>query len=145
MKEKNRVGLGVFVCVFNKDLSKIMLIRRNTEKRKKWKADWGNVGGRIEFGETSVDACIREVREETGLKLKRSNLTLIHIKETPYLLPYLHAVHFVYVTSINENSKIVLNAESESYKWFKIGALPQKTLDKKKDIITWWKEAKQKI
>jgi len=109
LEEKNRFDLGVFVCVFNKDFSKILMLKRNAEKRRQGKADWGNVGGKIEFDETSAEACIREAKEETGLKLKRSDLTLIDVKETPHFLPHIHAIHFVYATSIKENSKIMLN------------------------------------
>ena len=137
MSGKNIVGLGVFVCIFNKDFSKIMLIRRNAEKRKRWGADWSNVGGKIEFGEESKQACIREVKEETRLKINHRNLTLIDVKETPHFLPHVHAIHFVYATTINEGSKIILNSESDGYGWFSIKKLPDKLLDSKKDILNW--------
>ncbi len=141
--EPNKIfGLGVFVCVFNRNFSKIMLIKRNEEKRKKWNADWGNVGGKIEFGETSMQACIREAQEETGLNLDPSSLKSIYIKETPDFLPQVHAIHFVYAASIDENSKIVLNSESDGYEWFELENLPDRMIDSKEDIIKWWTLAK---
>lgn len=146
-ESENRFGMGTFVCVFNKDYTKIMLLYRNAEKRARWGADWGNVGGVVEFGETSMQAAIREAFEETGLKLKPENLKLIAIKETLNFMPHLQAIHIVYSTAINENAPIELNAhskkrESESYKWFDVDELPERTLDPKEDIVKWRNIAK---
>lgn len=133
---KNRkFGLGVIICIFNRDFSKILLLKRNEEKRNKNKADWGNVGGRVELGEKLIDACIREAREEIGVILKPEKLKLIEIKETPYLTNIFHAIHFIYATIIDENENITLNDESDEYKWFKLKELPDKTLDSKEHII----------
>jgi 8-oxo-dGTP diphosphatase len=141
MKEQieRKFGLGVIVYVFNKDFSKILFLKRNEEKRNKNKADWGNVGGRVEFGEKIIDACLREAKEEIGVDLNSKNLNLIEVKETPYLTDVFHAIHFVYATIIDEDEKIILNFngnhESDEYKWFNLKDLPDKTIDKKEDII----------
>ena len=141
-ENENRFGIGTFVCFFNKDYTKIMLLYRNAEKRAKWGADWGNVGGVVEFGETSMQGAIREVFEETGLKLKPEDLKLIAIKETLNFMPHLQSIHIVYSTTIEENAQIKLNAhaktlESESYKWFDVDNLPERMLDPKEDIMKW--------
>jgi 8-oxo-dGTP diphosphatase len=141
--ENKRFGLGVFCMIFNKDFSKILLVKRNEEKRKKFGADWGNVGGRIEFGETSVQAAIRETKEEIGLNLKK--LKLIEIKEQPNYHPTVHGIQFIYVASIDEKEKITINGESDEYRWFSLKSLPDSMLDSKKDILNWWKIAKKKL
>ena len=132
--EDNIVGLGVFVCIFNRDFSKIMLLKRNKEKREQWDLDWGNVGGRMEFRETSEDACLRETKEEIGLDLDKSKLKLIYVKETPNFLKNVHAVHFIYAITIDESAPIHLNSESEEYKWFDLKNLPDRMLDKKEEM-----------
>lgn len=134
-----KFGLGVIVCIFNRDFSKILLLKRNEEKRKKCGADWGNVGGRVEFGELLIDACLREAKEEIGVNLNPEKLKLIEVKETPFLSDIFHAIHFVYATTLDKNEKITLNFncdnESEDFKWFDIKKLPDKTLDTKEQII----------
>ncbi len=148
-KENRKFGLGVIVCIFNRDFSKILLLKRNEEKRKKCGADWGNVGGRVELGEKLIDACLREAKEEIGVNLDPEKLKLIEIKETPFMSKIFHAIHFVYATTIEENEKISLNFdcdnESEEYKWFNLKELPDKTLDKKQDIFKWKEIAKTKL
>jgi len=47
--------------------NKILLIKRDTLP---FKGCWALPGGRLELGETSEQACIREVREETGLDVE---------------------------------------------------------------------------
>ncbi|MBU2522994.1 MAG: NUDIX hydrolase [Nanoarchaeota archaeon] len=141
--ENKRFGLGVFVCVFNRDFSKIMLILRNEEKRKKWNADWGNVGGKIEFREKSIDACIREAKEEMGVELKAENLRIIEVKETPYFHEIVHGIHFIYATTLDEDEKITINEEAEGYKWFDLNNLPDRMIDKKEDILRIARKAKE--
>jgi ADP-ribose pyrophosphatase YjhB (NUDIX family) len=145
MAEERKFGLGVFVCIFNKDFSKILFIKRNEEKRKKYGKEWGNVGGRVELGETSEEACIREAKEEIGVNLDRENLKMIKIIEAPNSPIYgiYHVIHFVYATSIPENTKIKINHESEGFQWFDMDNLPDKMLDKKEDILEFVRLAKK--
>jgi len=122
-------------------------LKRNEEKRNRNKADWGNVGGRVELGEKLIDACLREAKEEIGVDLNPKKLKLIEVKEAPHLTDVFHAIHFVYATIIDEDEKIILNFngnhESDEYKWVKLTNLPDKTLDKKQDIIETANKAKE--
>ncbi len=138
-----KFGLGVFVCVFNSDFSKILFVKRNEEKRKKHGADWGNVGGKVEPGEKLLNACIREAKEEIGIDLDPENVKLIEIKESPFLTENIHALHFVYSTVLDEDAKIIVNEESDGYQWFDLKNLPEKTLDTKEDLIKWSKIAQK--
>ncbi|MEM4230874.1 MAG: NUDIX hydrolase, partial [Candidatus Pacearchaeota archaeon] len=109
--EDRRFGMGVVVIIFNKDFSKILLLKRNKEKRERNKADWGNIGGKVEWGEKLKDAAIREVLEESNICLDSSKLYLAEIKEFTKnpINPNVHFLQFIYVTIIDENSKIKIN------------------------------------
>jgi len=145
--ENRKFGLGVVVCIFNNNFSKIFLLKRNKEKRERNKLDWGNPGGRVEWGEKLVESCIREVKEETGIDLDQKQLKLLYIKEITKnrLAPDVHFLQFVYATKIEEDKEIILNDESEEQGWFDLNSLPEKTLDSKEDLNKFAIEAKKKF
>ena len=58
-------------CVFDKDGKVLLQCRGDSNK-------WGFPGGAIEIGETPEMAVIREVKEETGLDVKVSDLIGIY-------------------------------------------------------------------
>lgn len=135
--ENKRFGLGVIIYIFNKNFSKILLLKRNKEKRNLNKADWGSPGGRVEWGEKLVDACIREIKEETGINLSPKKLIFLEIKEITKnpIAPEVHFLQFIYSTNINEKEKIILDEESNEFAWFNIKNLPDKMIDKKEYIL----------
>ena len=54
--------------------SKVLMVRRN---RDPYKGTWMLPAGFVDFGEHPEDTLSREIREETGLRLKKSKLLLI--------------------------------------------------------------------
>jgi len=132
--DEKRFGLGTILYVFNSDFSKVLLLKLNETKRVRFGADWGNVGGKINIGETSLENCIRESEEEVGIRFKPRDLRLLYVKEIPNFFNKVHAVQFVYGIAIDEQTPINLGQELESYKWFELLNLPERTLDSKEDI-----------
>ena len=145
--ENRKFGLGVIVCIVNRDFSKMLLLKRNKEKRKLNKADWGNAGGRVELGERLVNACVRETKEEIGIDLNPEQLKLLDIKETTEntIAPTVHFLQFIYATKLDKIKEITLNEESEDYAWFDLNELPERTLDSKEDLIKLSIAAKKKF
>lgn len=66
---------GVRVALFNEE-GKVLLVKQHHENKEIWMVP----GGGIEEGETSQDAAIREVMEETGLIIHIDRL-LWHVEE----------------------------------------------------------------
>jgi 8-oxo-dGTP pyrophosphatase MutT (NUDIX family) len=118
------------------EYANILMLKRKHNKEWEDKGGWGNVGGSVEPGETPVQACIREAREETGIGLDPANLTLVHIRRVPHSEPYEYVIHF-YATAIDGDTAIVLNDESSEYRWFSLDSLPDNMLDDKKEILEW--------
>ncbi|MGC8669706.1 MAG: NUDIX hydrolase [Candidatus Micrarchaeia archaeon] len=139
MRRKNKIWNGSFVCIFNQKFTKVLMLQRNWEKKKQegktWerRSMWGNIGGSVEKGERPKQAVIREAREEIGIKLKPKAVILAFAQERnsaekPYKINF-------YVTSIEESTKVKINDESYSYKWFSVKKLPPNMLDKRGDIL----------
>lgn len=59
-------GVGAVVLRERDGGSEVLLVRR---AREPLAGTWSLPGGAIELGETAAEACVREVREETGLEI----------------------------------------------------------------------------
>jgi 8-oxo-dGTP pyrophosphatase MutT (NUDIX family) len=144
MEKPTRFGVGVFVFIFNKDFSKVLLIKRNEEKRNKYGFTWGTTGGKLEFGEYSIDGAIREVKEEIGFELKKSAIKRLGIRELPNFTNVVHGFAFDYGAILDEKAKITLNEESDDYQWFNLDNLPEDRI-KHDNIVSMAKIAKEKF
>ncbi len=60
-----------YVVVFIKYRNQILMLNRN---KPYWQGMWNAVGGKIEENENPLSAALREVMEETGIKLNNDNL-----------------------------------------------------------------------
>jgi len=134
-----RFGLGVSLAIFNKSLSKILLLKRNPEKVRRWGVEWGNIGGAVEKRELSIAAAVREAREETLLEINKKNVKLMEIIEIPNFTEAHHGIHFAYATTLDESAPIKINEESLEFKWFDLDSLPNSMFDSK-EVILGWKE-----
>ncbi|MCK5616334.1 NUDIX hydrolase [Candidatus Pacearchaeota archaeon] len=63
----------------------ILMIQRDREWHKEAHAKWEFPGGKVDFGETPEEACIREAKEESGANI-----------EIDYLVPKIHTGGWVY-------------------------------------------------
>lgn len=96
------------VAIFNPQ-KKLLLVRRSNT------AEWMPLhyclpGGHVEEGEKPIDAAEREVFEETGIELNKSDIKLMETQINNNYLNYL------YVTEIN-SSKVILNEEHDKFIW----------------------------
>jgi 8-oxo-dGTP diphosphatase len=131
--ENNNINFAVFIYVFNKNYSKILLIKRNQEKRNIWGFDWGTLGGKGRNGETCKEAIIREAKEESGLNFE--NPKFCFFKESINKDKESHSIHFFFSETIDENENLILSEESDEYDWFELNNLPEKMVDSKEHIL----------
>lgn len=86
----------------------------------KWSGTWGVPGGKIDYGETSEAAFLREIHEETGLLATAPELTLVQdaIEEPEFFRPR----HFLLLNfrARCESKVIHLNHESLEAGWYSL-------------------------
>jgi colanic acid biosynthesis protein WcaH len=89
----------------------LLFLKRNNHPAK---GQWWFPGGRIRKGESLLEACAREVREETGLEV--SSLKLINVYSR--IFPERHDITVAYLCKCKKG-KIVLNNEHSEHALFK--------------------------
>ncbi|MFM2269447.1 MAG: hypothetical protein RL757_2888 [Bacteroidota bacterium] len=83
------------------------------------------VGGRVAVAEFAKEALIRETEEEVGIKIKKKNLTLLHVMHR--IMPKNAEIIFFFKAEIWEGEPKSLELEKfSSVKWFLPHALPPK-------------------
>jgi phosphoglycolate phosphatase len=85
----------------------------------KWSGRWGLPGGKIDYGETMLDAYRREMREETGIDVERADwLCIQDCIESPEFTPPRHFLLINYVSHLPGRPEPRKNYESLQIGWF---------------------------
>lgn len=79
---KGEFHIVVVVCVIN-DRNEMLLTLRSSAKEK-YPDTWENTGGALEAGEKSRTAAVRELFEETGIRVKENELHLLDSQMEEY-------------------------------------------------------------
>lgn len=103
-------GLAVRVLLTDED-GKILILKRSTESKTN-PGKWELPGGKVDQGESFDKALIREVYEETNLKIKLDNV----IGASQQNLPLIRAVHIIMSGKILDG-ELNLSSEHEGYAW----------------------------
>src|SRR5271157_3248225 len=95
---------------------RVLLVRRAFPPNK---GKWAFPGGLVELGESIPDAAVREIREETGLKVRLEGLLDVATdidRDKASRIRYHYAL--VDYRARPVGGKLRLNAESTDYGWF---------------------------
>lgn len=126
-----RVALTVDAIVFvkEKDGIFVLLIERGREP---YKNKWALPGGFIEMDETLEQACIRELEEETLLKV--SDMKQFRTYDAIDRDPRHRTISVVFSTELNAKEKVKGSDDAAQARWFPINMLPDLAFDHKKIV-----------
>lgn len=79
-RDRNNIPEGYYIAVAGSVIvnskNEVLLQKRSKFKRVN-PGKWGICGGKINYGETPLDACVRETAEEIGINLNKENLKFL--------------------------------------------------------------------
>jgi phosphoglycolate phosphatase len=102
----------VGALIFN-EAGEVLMIRTH-----KWSNLWGIPGGKIKWGEPSVDALRREIKEETGLEV--NDIGFVLVQDCIHSQEFYRDAHFVllnYTCQCAGQPAVKLNDEAREFRW----------------------------
>lgn len=116
MNERPKIGVGV--CII-KDGRVLLGKRLNAHGQ----GTWAFPGGHLEFGETIIECALREVSEETGLKI--TNIRRGPYTEDLFIAENKHYITLIMIADWLAGDPAVLEPHKcEEWKWFEWNQLP---------------------
>jgi phosphoglycolate phosphatase-like HAD superfamily hydrolase/ADP-ribose pyrophosphatase YjhB (NUDIX family) len=95
------------------DRGDVLMIRTH-----KWSHLWGIPGGKIKWGETSVAALQREIKEETSLRV--TDIAFVLVQDCIHSKEFYRDAHFVllnYTCRCVGEPRVKLNDEAREFRW----------------------------
>ncbi len=120
--DSNNVSSGYYIPVVG-----VVIINKNNEvllqKRSRCKranpSKWGICGGKVDLGETSIEAGIRETFEEIGIRLNKEDLKFLSMDTNEKI----HFTVYCVRKDVDVDECKLQEKELEEVRYFKIGEL----------------------
>jgi len=121
-----RAALTVDAVVFvrKENNTFVLLIQRGNEP---FKDQWALPGGFVDMDETLEQACIRELEEETGLKVNKMNQFRAY--DAINRDPRHRTISIVFSVELEEKQTVSGGDDASKAEWFPINNLPQLAFD----------------
>jgi 8-oxo-dGTP diphosphatase len=134
-----RPAVTVDAILFSKQNS-VLLIERG---RDPYKGKWALPGGFVDMDEELENACLRELREETGIQVKK--LTQIRTYGTVGRDPRGRTISVVYYAVVEKELEASAGDDAAKAHWFPINQLPDMAFDHRQIILEFFSYFMEKI
>lgn len=130
------------VAITNEEEPKVLLIQRGYEP---YKGCWAFPGGFMEMDETTKECAIRELEEETGLRL--DNMVQVGAYSKVDRDPRGRTITIAYLAIVDDQLSVIAQDDAAMAEWFSINNLPTLAFDHKEimaDAISMYNIIKNK-
>ena len=115
-KIERQAKIGALVCPIRLVNNQIEYLLQQRLKQPYF-GYWGLLGGKIKWGETTVDAALRELKEETGLTAQVELVGIKHKTDYDENKKLLEDKYFYLHKAINIEGELIENFEGGKNKW----------------------------
>lgn len=105
-------------------------------RTQKWSNLWGIPGGKTKFGETSVQALAREIKEETNLAV--DNIEFVMVQDCIHSNEFYRDAHFIllnYRCHVQGGDDVKLNDEAQEFRWMPFSAAMHMELNRPTRVL----------
>lgn len=121
-----RPAVTVDAIIFKKGTNELLLVQRGKDP---FAGTWALPGGFLELDELLVDACRREVEEETGLKIQK--LTQFKTYDAVHRDPRARTISVVFYGTTGNEFAVSAADDAARAEWFPVDRLPELAFDHK--------------
>ena len=125
-----RPAVSTDAVILKKGTAEILLIRRGNEP---FKNQWALPGGFVNMDEVLADACIRELKEETGLVV--DNLEQFKVYDAVDRDPRERILSVVFYGFVEKDAQVKGADDAAEAAWFKMDQLPDLAFDHEQIIF----------
>nr|WP_024126101.1 NUDIX hydrolase [Streptomyces sp. FR1]AHE38719.1 Hypothetical protein pFRL2_44c [Streptomyces sp. FR1] len=104
----------------------VLLIERGWDP---FKGRWALPGGHVDTEETSLDASVRELEEETGITVPAANLRQVGAFDAPGRDPRGRYVSVAYTATLPTPVRPTAGDDATAARWWPLNALPDLAFD----------------
>jgi 8-oxo-dGTP diphosphatase len=105
---------------------RVLLIEREYDP---FAGRWALPGGHVDAGETSLEAAVRELVEETGVVVEADALRLVGVYDAPGRDPRGRYVTVAYRVTVAEPVAAAAGDDASAARWWELAKLPQLAFD----------------
>ncbi|WP_385622989.1 NUDIX hydrolase [Streptomyces sp. P8-A8] len=112
---------------------RVLLIERGWDP---YEGHWALPGGHVDPGETSLDAAVRELEEETGVRVTPDALHQIGTWDAPGRDPRGRYVTVTYLATVPNGTQAVAGDDARRAAWWPLDDLPERLAFDHADILS---------
>ena len=131
---KTEVVTDIIVELIQNEKRQVLLIKR---KKDPFKDMWALPGGFVETDEEVQTAAARELKEETGLQVKREKLQFLDYFDAPDRDPRGRLISFAFGVKFTDKPTLNAGDDAGDARWFPLNELPTLAFDHQTILARW--------